>query len=260
MKKVFFLFFLIIPFTLSATEIPTNRELQFSKAADAYAANNFSQALNIYQNLLAGSDVSFELYYDMGNCYYRLGDMGHAVLYWEKAKGLRPGSEEVTHNLQLAALKMQDKVVLPKGFILFEWYWAFRERMSLPLFVFVSGLLFSLLAAAFLIPKSRFIDERLQGLLKRLLRIPKLLLAFLLILFISVSVDKLRYRSVNHFAIVTAPEIKVTGEPRDASSVLFLLHAGSKVRILSTLENWTELSYFDDKVGWVKSEMIEAIE
>ena len=246
MKKCFLI--LILPFMLTAQTF-IDRDDSFDKAAAAYTDNQFSQALTIYEEMYENDVVSFELYYNMANCYYRLADLGHAVLFWEKAALLDPKNQDLQHNLKLASLKMQDKVVLPAGFLLFEWYWAFRAGYSLANLLFFNGLFLFVLISLIYFPKSRLLSTSIQIRLKRAFRYPLWLSFFLLFILSTMSWDKYRYDSQNEFAIVIPREIRVNGEPREAANVLFLLHAGSKVKIMTHLEDWLEISYFDDKVG-----------
>ena len=98
--------------------------------------------LSFYQQFLSGGIESAQAYYNMGNCYYRLNEMGKAILYYEKAEKLTPGDPDIQFNLQLANQKIIDKVTSDEPiFIYSDWkkfeniftekQWAFNRYMVL---------------------------------------------------------------------------------------------------------------------------------
>ena len=259
MKKYLLILLLIVPIILFSSDSADTRSDLFTQAAAAYDINDFQKSLDLYKIVLESDQISFELFYNMGDCYYRLNDLGHAVLYWEKAAVLDPGNQDLQHNLKLASLKMQDKVVLPSGFLLFEWYWSVRKSTSFTTLLFISEIILLFTVILIYIPKSRILSLDRRNRLKLIFRYPLIFSVMVLILFSTLSWDKIRYKNENNFAVVVNREVKVKGEPREAANVLFLLHAGSKVKIINQLDIWVEISYFDDKIGWMKSSDIEAI-
>ena len=262
MKKTLLTLCVFLIFSLSAgiagTDIE-NRELQFKQAVEQYGSKNFRSALEIFQVLYHSGDSSFELLFNMGNCHYRLGDIGNAALYWEKAALLKPGNEDLQHNLRLLELKMQDKVVLPEGFFLFEWYWQLRALIATQTVIWITGFLLLLTVILLTVPTAFWISQDVKVRLRKYSRIPLRFSLLLTVIFAIAAADNYRYNETQQRAIVLPREIKVNAEPRERASVLFLLHAGSKVRILSEADSWYQISYYDDKVGWVKAEHLGRI-
>ncbi|HDR05004.1 MAG TPA: tetratricopeptide repeat protein [Candidatus Marinimicrobia bacterium] len=252
-QRILILFILIsVPvFLLGESE----REKLFSKANQAYEAGQMQEALERYLDLLYSGEVSFQLYYNLGNAYYRMGKIGRAIQYWEKAALLQPQNGDLNHNLELARLKILDRVVLPKAFFLFEYYWDFRSSADM-----LSWLKRTIWLAFFtlffwFLPYWLILGKNIRSNLNHYLKIPKIILLILFSASILISIDAIRYNYGNHQAIVISNEVQVKSAPLISSNTLFILHEGSKVNlILDENKEWYKISYYGDKSGWVRRE------
>src|SRR5256884_7471893 len=74
----------------------------FTKANQEYAQGNFAEAISGYEALVGAGQWSANLFYDLGNAYFRVGDFGHAVLNYERALALERHHPEAIANLQIA--------------------------------------------------------------------------------------------------------------------------------------------------------------
>jgi tetratricopeptide (TPR) repeat protein len=226
------------------------RERLFVKANSYYSSNQYSLALDLYEEIAASGTVSFDLYYNMGNSYYRMGQIGSAIRYWEKARRLEPRNSSVNHNLDIARLQITDKIVMPKAFLPFQIWWDMRDGLGTATSFRWSGYLL-FIAVLLIIILSLFKPG--PAVRKRLT--PIIIAAFLgFVIFISLAIDSRRYNRTHQYGILLKKQIEVKSAPRNESNTLFMLHEGSKVRILNKSgTDWLEISYFDDKVGWIKS-------
>ena len=255
-----FIIILLLNMNIYAKDNNYEREAIFKKAASEYSKKNYEEALNTFQQLENTDKVSFELLFDVGNCYYRLDELGEAIQYWEKAKKLNPSNDDVNFNLKLANVKLQDKVILPKPFFLFKYYHSIRQNINIKHWMNYLGIIFLVTIIIFIIPKFFNNKRRLQRKILKIFFIPKYILILSLIIISVVLFDSINYNNNNKFGIVVVNKIKVKTEPKENGETSFILHEGSKIKILSKFNrNWYKISYFDDKIGWIESNKIGEI-
>ena len=236
-----------------------DREFLFKQGVSAYAAEDYDKAIASFTQLKAKGEVSWELYYNLGNAYYRSGELGRAIQYWEKAKVIVPNNADVNYNLSIAEQLLIDKVVLPDMFPLFKWYAQFQKRLPLDIAVMSIGLLLAIMLAL-LGWTRRFQRKSKKNMKARYISILGVFMSLLLV-FTAITVSTAQKRKHDKYAIILNKEVNVLSEPTDDAVVLFILHEGSKVKVNKNIEDsWSNISYFDDKVGWIKSEHIGKIE
>lgn len=253
-----YLILMFILFPLLAYPQDNGREQRFKDGISAYANDNYSRAAGIFHELEAEGSVSWELYYNLGNSYYRQGELGEAILYWEKAKRLSPGQEDIEYNLSIARQQLIDKIVLPEMTPFFRRYENLQEQLSLSHVLRTIGALFLILV---LISGSCRIHALLSGRSHKTLWVTSAGIIVVLILLLSyITVDTVRERKEKH-AIIINKKANVLSAPDDNDALLFILHEGSKVRINKKIEDeWANISYFDDKSGWIKMKHLGMIE
>ena len=118
MKRLVYIFMFIL---LSQTLFAVDRDSLWVRANDAYSLGEYSTALDIYNHIEREGYVSARLWYNMGNTCYKLQDDGRAILYYERALKLDPSNSDVKHNLEIARLKILDKIEIVPEFILATW-------------------------------------------------------------------------------------------------------------------------------------------
>ena len=225
-----------------------------AQADSAYMQGNYQQAVQLYDSLLQ-QGVSTELYYNMGNCYYRLDDMTHAVLYYERALSLSPGDGDVRFNLQMARSKTIDKIVPESEMFFVTWY---RSAVSMASadgwgrMAVIFFLLTAVLALLYLFANRMWL--RKTGFFGALV----MLLCFVLCNVFAYSQKKdLENR---RGAIIVESAVNVKSTPAQDGTDLFILHEGTKVRIIdNTMREWKEIRVSDGKRGWVETKQIEVI-
>ena len=141
LKAIPILFLILFLFTGVYAQQP--KQL-FQKANQAYQNQNFQQAIELYQNILGQGYQATEIYYNLGNAFFRLNNLGQAILNYEKALKLNPNDPDIRYNLELANLRVVDRLELPPRFFLFEWWDSLKTYFSLTQLTRLVAILFTL--------------------------------------------------------------------------------------------------------------------
>lgn len=240
----------------SHTEFSTSKLKDVTKAEgdSAYIRNDFASAIHIYEALLNKGEAA-EVYYNLGNSYYKAGDVAKAILNYERALLLQPGNTDIRANLEVARAKTIDKVEpVPEVFFV-SWTNALINSMSVDAWATCGVISFILLIASLYF----FIFSK-QTILKKVGFIGGgvcLVIVILANVFATNQKDGLLNRNS---AIIMNPSVTVRSTPNEGGTSLFILHEGSKVNIKdNSMKEWKEIRLEDGKVGWVSTSAIEII-
>lgn len=238
------LFFLFFP--ASAEDNMEHYERVFARANEFYSAGKFDSALVLYQSIVDAEYESEVLYYNLGNSCYKMKNIPAAILYYEKAKKLKPDDADVFFNLQLANQQITDKIEpLPELFVT-RWWKGMISSMSVDgwgkwtlVFFFYSVIMLTLfiLSASAGFRKTSFWSG-LAGVI---------LSAF----SFSIALKQEKLLTKNNEAIVFAPSTTSKSSPDENSTNLFVIHEGTKVKILEKLNEWIKISIADGNIGWI---------
>lgn len=225
-----------------------------ANADSAYARQQYQQAIKDYEELLHDG-VSAELYYNLGNAYYRTDNITRAVLNYERALLLAPGDGDIRFNLQMARSKTIDKITPESEMFFVTWYHALVNIMSVDGWArtaLVSFALAIVLALAYLF--SARIWVRKVGFFGGLAFIAVFILA-------NLFAYQQRQELVNRTgAIIISSAVPVKSTPSKSGTDLFILHEGTKVEITDgTMRGWKEIRVADGKEGWIETSKIEII-
>jgi len=220
-----------------------------------YQQGDFEGALSSYLRVVDSGFESGELYYNIGNTYFKIGDLAPAILYYERARRLLPGDEDVRANLALARSLTADEIEPLPRFWLLEW-WSWWVGLLPP------SLLMTLVAAAYVAGMSGVIVLVLKRGTRLALWGGRVALgagAVLLVLGTNLAIRELEIGRPEE-AVVLAPRVDVRSAPvEDETLTLFTVHGGTKVRVDRRSEEWAEVVLEDGRVGWVRVEALETI-
>ena len=244
---VFYL--LLTPSLLTPSSAQTKAE-----ADSSYVRGQYQQAITQYEALLK-QGASADLYYNLGNAYYRTENIPEAVLNYERALLLSPGDRDIRFNLQIARSKTFDKIVPESEMFFVTWYrslvsmmsvdaWARTALVSLAITIIL--LLVYLFSERIWLRKAGFFGG-----------------VALLLLFVGANIfawqqkkDLLNRKG----AIIFAPSVTVKSTPAANGTDLFILHEGTKVVITDgSMKEWKEIRLADGKEGWIESKHIRVI-
>lgn len=271
MKKiVLFIFSLCVSFacfgqdSLATDSITMGSHTEFSGSAmgdltkaegdSAYAKSDYSSAIQVYEALLVKGEAA-DVYYNLGNSYYKVGNIAKAILNYERALLLQPGSGDIRANLEIARAKTIDKVEPVPEIFFISWINSLINSMSVDAWAFCGILSFILLIASlyFFIFSKQSVWKKVGFIGSTL----SLLVVVLANIFAMHQKENLLNRDS---AIVINPSVTVRSTPNEGGISLFILHEGSKVTIKdTTMREWKEIRLQDGKVGWIPADAIEII-
>lgn len=224
------------------------------EANKAYTAGEFQKAVDLYEKLVKSGYSAAELYFNLGNSYYRIGDYKSAILYYERAKKLRPDDENIAINLDFCQKYVQDRIEVAPKFFLVNWMESFLNWFSAKAWSMISIFTFIGLLSFILV----FLFTR--SLLFRKLSFYLGIVSFFVTSSSFYAAYQQNLEMTSHdTAIIFNQSVSVKSSPNESGTVLFIIHEGLKVTITNRSEGWKEIKLSDGKVGWLQNESIVEI-
>jgi tetratricopeptide (TPR) repeat protein len=224
------------------------------QADELYSQEEYEEAIEMYGKLVEGKP-SAEVYYNMGNAYYRLDSIARAILCYERALLLQPGDDDVRFNLQVARSKTVDKIAPEREMFFVTWYHSLVNFLSVDAWAYVALIALALTVAALLVYFFAY-DDRLR-------RITFFMSIAMLVLFLLGNLFAWQQQKllVGHdSAIVMEESVVVKNIPSENGSDEFTIHAGTKVIITDdTMSDWKQILLPDGREGWVRVGGMEKI-
>ena len=221
---------------------------QFFEANQAYKNDQFQQASGGYIRLIENGHENGHLYYNLGNTYFRLGDIGRAILYFERARLLIPRDGDLSFNHSHVRNQTQDASIDFQSSSLnnFLGLGGLNRYEVFFGFILLNVLFFTLLCVRL------FIKTEWTYYLS-------IFLAILIGIGVCTTALKWYAWSTDYRAVVLAEEVVVQAGPDSRDTVLFKLHAGTIVQVERVENDWTLLQLSKDKRGWAESNHLERI-
>ena len=225
-----------------------------TEADSAYVRGQYQQAIADYEELLKQGG-SAELYYNLGNAYYRTENITKAVLNYERALLLSPGDRDIRFNLQIARSKTIDKIVPESEMFFITWYHALVNLMSVDAWARVALISLALVIVLLLV---YLFASRIW--LRKVGFFCGLVLLALFVLSNIFAWQQKQNLLFRKGAIIMAPSVTVKSTPAKNGTDLFILHEGTKVSITdSSMRGWLEIRIADGKEGWIERNKLEEI-
>lgn len=238
----------------SASAAITTNYIMIDSGNAAYAKENYAKAISYYNKFEETGLQSEQVYYNLGNCYYRTNEIAKAVLYYEKAKKLNPSDADVQFNLQLANLKTTDKVNTEASLFFVNWWRNFVNSFTEKGWgIICIGFLF--LAALLLV----FYSISGSLVLRQLGFWGGLLMTVFSIFSLVFAREQYETLNTHDTAIVMTASVTVKGAPDGKATQLFVMHEGTKVSIIKTEGEWTEIKLGNGIQGWLMTSDISPI-
>jgi hypothetical protein len=249
-----FCFCLILLFVSSISLYAQTPDATFIHANELYRAGNYQDAVKEYESILQQDYVNADVYYNLGDAYYRSGKLAPAIVAFERAARLRPHDADIEHNLKLLYLKTPDRIEPVPDLFLLQWMRTIGLLVS-------PGMVHGLFLASWLLLFGVFAAIAIV----RSVEIVRALRIALVVCFISVVVwgamlviQSLQDTSSDQ-AIITAQVVTAKSSPDERSVDAFVIHEGLKVKITDAVGDWVKITLADGKVGWLLAEQCEKI-
>lgn len=250
MKKTLIL--LLLATALNAAAQTPQQLMQ--RGNDAYAKGDFVAAAQAYNAVLDAGYESADLYYNLGNVYYRQEEYGLSILNYERALRLKPNFRDAKQNLDLADSKTEDQIAALPEIFLAQWAHSVVAWFSPTGWRICTLILLTLLGTAVVL----FLLSRDYAWRKGALIGGIVTLVFLLLCIACTISASVRYNRHNQ-AIVTAPMAVVKSSPEENSIDKLVLHEGTKVNIEETLGEWHKIQIADGNNGWLQADEVTII-
>lgn len=223
-------------------------------ADQAYSRGNYQSAIQQYEQLLKHG-VSAELYYNLGNAYFRTDNITQAIIAYERAHLLSPGNDDINFNLQFARSKTIDKITPESEMFFVTWYRSIVNFTSVDNWAYAG--LASIILALILILLYLFAPQL------TLRKIGFYGAAALIVVFLMCNLFAYQQRRSlqnRNGAIVIAPTVNVKSTPSSGGTDAFVIHEGTRVNITDrSMKQWRAIRLADGREGWISAEKIEEI-
>ena len=242
MKKIILLLFLCVSLNVIADQ-PL-----FTKANTAYASDSIAEAIALYDSILASGRESSELYYNLGNCYYKNKDWANAIWHYEKSLQLN-NNEQAKENLALTKLKIIDRIeVLPQLFYK-KWWISTQGLLSTKYWQYLAIL--SIFLALFFEVLNKLLNKN-----KKKYYIFFLTSALLLLLISSSSYQN---KIAKKEGVIFSSVVVINSAPTLNSTELFTLHSGTKLEVTDKIGDWIHIKITNGNSGWILQNSVKEL-
>ncbi len=228
---------------------------KFSEANNLYNNSKYQKSIEIYFQILDSGVHSTELYYNLGNSFYKLNDISNSILFYEKSLKLDPTDKDVINNLKMVNNTIIDDITkIPEPFINNQ-----LNKLSNNFSYSTWGLISIILSFSFLIIFILYFFSK-KPIVKRTSFVFLFILSLLIGSSSKISLDTYEKNYLEKYAIIFSSKIEIKAEPNLRSENLLTLHAGTKVKIINTFnDEWVKIKLVNGQEGWISKNEIKII-
>ena len=248
-----FLFIIQLLFIAQCVIAQGNTDEIFHQANKHYANDQYSEALSDYRSLLQEGVASSELYYNIGNAEYKMGNIGKAILYYEKAKLLAPNNKSITTNLNIAREKVDSDILEIPDFLPLRLWRGMAKTLSPGIWILVQILMGGVLLYGIFLFYNRS-DKSLK------LKSIGIAVIGLLLLLVSYAAGKTAHNLLHlHDKGIVIGATTMYSAPDSRSEEIEPLADGVKVNIIDSIDNWYQIELMNKNSGWIEMKTVERI-
>lgn len=236
------------------TIAPLTPEQTWMAANEAYNRGEWARATELYESILSEQKHSAELYFNLGNAYYKQEMLGKAIVNYNRALRLSPADEDILHNLEYATQATKDNIEEIPTFFLIEWVRNVRNLMGCNAWTIISliALVLTLLAMLiYLLAES--LSRRKAGFYS--------MCVVAIVFLVSTIFAYQSYQALvnSNEAVIMSSAVPVKSSPDRAATDLFVVHEGTKLSLGECIDGWVEIRIADGRKGWIETSRIEII-
>jgi tetratricopeptide (TPR) repeat protein len=218
-----------------------------------YSKNEFEKAIESYKAVIDSGYTSAELYFNLGNAYFKTHQVTLALLNYERAAIIDPHDPDIQNNLQLAKTFVTDEINPIPGFIVKQWFTDIVKLLRSNTWAVISIISFNLTLLCLLV----YLFSR-RIILRKVSFWTSVVMIIISSLNFTFAFQRKKMDTQHHTALIQVPSVTVKSSPDDSGTDIFQLHEGTKVTIVDQLGEWREIRIVDGNQGWLKiSELIE---
>jgi tetratricopeptide (TPR) repeat protein len=225
-------------------------ETLFDEANRAYSEGEYQRAIDLYQVILNRDLMSGEVYFNLGNAYFKQNQIGRSILYYEKARRFLEGDPALEYNLRLVRLRIVDEIEEIPMLFLESWWLELIQIFPINTILWLCLGLFAVLILLLIL-----------RLILNTRGFRNLIWIFfgLFLLVIIIAAGNIYEFETSQFGIILDEKVSVISEPGLGGKEVFILHEGTKVKVNRQLDDWLEITIPDGKTGWLKLSGLEII-
>lgn len=249
-SRIIILLLCIWPAGCGETNVDPQVAELYRQGNQLYEQGQFEEAGRTYERILQRDVENGNVYYNLGNAYFKQQKIGKAILAYERARRLLPRDEDIQTNLTVANLKIKDRITsTPPGI---------GQRLLNTFTVNECTVTTSLLGGLTAISFLGFILSRSTGTRRLLLRLG---MGFSLVFILGGTVTAIKiYTLMTHQeGVVMQSSVAILSSPDENSDTLFILHEGTKTEIVEARNTWLRIQLPDGKNGWITQEKLDII-
>ena len=249
-----------------AADSKTTARASWEAGIEAYNAKDYVQAVEAFETVVANDYASAEVYYNLANAYFKLGqqsassrpfaggELGRAVLNYERALKLDPTLDDARYNLDIAKDYTNDTEAVPESFIVRLWR-SMAGAMTTNGWAVLSIVMFgvALLLLVVYLLNGNVVVRKVAFFLA-------LIVALVFVVTTALSLTQLRAAEVDNRAVVLASDTTpVHASPDSGSKIIREPSQGVTVEVERKQGDWSEVRFADGEKGWVRTTNIEII-
>jgi len=232
----------------------SNMQPYLDSARIAYTNNDFAGSARLYMRIVEHGYESSQIYYNLGNCYYKQMQIPNAILWYQRALKLDPSFDDARYNLSMAQELIVDKIDTIEPPFYKRWYKSLFTAKSPNAWAYLTAGLFVLFIVSMF-----FIFSSLKDKLKRV-SVPVAFLALIFSILSFVVANSAHKFAINRtLGVIMTPSVTIQSTPHAEGTKLFTIHEGLTVNISTYVEGWYEIRLEDGRVGWIQKKDIEEI-
>jgi len=251
MKKIYLI---AVSLFVANTVIATPSDTLWTQANSFYANGQYTDAIATYKQIEQTNVTSADLYFNMGNAYFKQNELANAILYYERAYRLQPDDLAIAHNLQIVQQRTLDKIEAAPEFVATIWLRNLRNLTTAESWGFLA---LALTAAALVFLAFFFFASSVR--FRKVSFFTAVLCALLVIAAFSFATTQKNKLLNTSEAIVFPAVVTVKSAPDATGKDLFILHEGVKVTIIDELSGWENIRLADGREGWIRAGDTERI-
>lgn len=252
--KNFVKIILVLCFILQEITVQSQENAIFNQANKAYMQKDYPTAISLYSDIISAGNVSADVYYNLGNAYFKNNQLSNAILWYERALRIEPSNEDIIHNIAFANSRITDEMEIMPVFFLNRWFKNMYSLLSSTAWAVASIVLCVCLFLLVVILCLSLSVKR---------RIFLFFASIAMFLFVAMSITFAYMQHKQSMrkdeAIIMRMSVVVKSMPDKAGTDLFTVHEGLKVQLMDKVGNWIEVVFPNGHKGWIEETSVEII-